>query len=82
MDKDRVKGKMEEMKGKVKRQAGEITGDTKTKVEGAFEQAKGKTEQVFGKMKDTGREALERGKQHAQEFGKPHQNIRPKKPAA
>jgi len=78
MDKDRVKGKMEDIKGRVKRQGGAMTGDKKSEIEGAFEQA----QQAWGKMKDSGREALTRGKEHAQEFGKTHQNVRPKKPAA
>jgi len=82
MDKDRVKGKMEDIKGRVKRQGGAMIGDKKTEIEGAFEQAKGKAQQAWGKMKDSGREALARGKEHAQEFGKTHQNVRPKKPAA
>jgi uncharacterized protein YjbJ (UPF0337 family) len=82
MDKDRIKGKAEEMQGQAKRQLGEITGDTKLKIEGTFDKAKGKTQQAFGKMKESGREALERSKEHAQELKKPFQNIRPKKPAA
>ena len=31
MDKDRVKGKMDDAAGRVKRQVGEWTGDTKTR---------------------------------------------------
>jgi len=86
MDKDRVKEnvkeKMEDMKGRAKRHGGEFMGAKKTQVAHALDQAKWQTQQTFGKMKDAGREALGRGKEHVQEFGKPHQNIRPKKPAA
>jgi uncharacterized protein YjbJ (UPF0337 family) len=66
MDKDRIKGKAEDVKGRIKRQVGEWTGDTKTQAEGAAEQVKGKVQNAFGKMKDAGREALDRTKQDAQ----------------
>ena len=82
MDKDRVKGKVEDIVGRAKRQAGEWTGDKKTEAKGAIEQAKGKAQHAFGKMKDTGREALERGREKIHEQTKPFQNVRPKKPAA
>ena len=52
MDKDRVKGKMDDAAGRVKRQVGEWTGDTKTQAEGAAQQVKGKAENAWGKMKD------------------------------
>ena len=42
MDKDRVKGTLDDAAGRVKRQAGEWTGDTKAQVEGAAQQIKGK----------------------------------------
>jgi uncharacterized protein YjbJ (UPF0337 family) len=82
MDKDRVKGKAEDILGRAKRQAGELTGDKKLQAEGVAQQAKGKAQNAWGKMKDAGREALDRGKAHAQEQEKHFQNIRPKKPAA
>jgi uncharacterized protein YjbJ (UPF0337 family) len=81
MDKDRIKGKAEDVKGRIKRQVGEWTGDTKTQAEGAAEQAKGKAQNAFGKMKDAGREALDRSKQDEQ--AKRHEVERKKdKPAA
>jgi uncharacterized protein YjbJ (UPF0337 family) len=60
MDKDRVKGKMEEVKGRIKRQVGEWTGDEKTQTEGAVEQVKGKIQNAWGKVKDAGRDVLDR----------------------
>jgi uncharacterized protein YjbJ (UPF0337 family) len=63
MDKDRVKGKAEDIKGRAKRQAGEWTGDKKTQAEGIAEQAKGKLQNTWGKVKDAGREMVDRGKQ-------------------
>jgi uncharacterized protein YjbJ (UPF0337 family) len=59
MDKDRVKGKVEDVKGRIKRQVGEWTGDEKTQAEGAAEQAKGKIQNAWGKVKDAGREVLD-----------------------
>ncbi|HUI84593.1 MAG TPA: CsbD family protein [Candidatus Binatia bacterium] len=57
MDKDRVKGKMDDVAGRVKRQAGEWTGDTETQVEGAAQQVKGKAQNAWGKAKDAARDA-------------------------
>jgi uncharacterized protein YjbJ (UPF0337 family) len=60
MDKDRVKGKAEDVKGRIKRQVGEWTGDEKTQAEGAAEQVKGKIQNAWGKVKDAGRDVLDR----------------------
>ena len=57
MDKDRVKGKMDEVAGRVKRQAGEWTGDTEAKVEGGAQEVKGKVQNAWGKAKDAVRNA-------------------------
>jgi uncharacterized protein YjbJ (UPF0337 family) len=59
MDKDRIKGKMEDVGGRIKRQAGEWTGDEKTQAEGLAEQAKGKARNAMGKMKDAARDAAD-----------------------
>ena len=52
MDKDRIKGKMDEMAGRAKRQVGEWTGDTESQGEGAGQEIKGRVENAWGKMKD------------------------------
>ena len=52
MDKDRIKGKMDEMAGRAKRQVGEWTGDTKSQGEGAGQEIKGRVENTWGKVKD------------------------------
>jgi uncharacterized protein YjbJ (UPF0337 family) len=57
MDKDRVKGKIDDAAGRAKRQVGEWTGDTKSQVEGAAQQVKGKVENAWGKTKDAIRDA-------------------------
>ena len=57
MDKDRVKGTIDDAAGRVKRQVGEWTGDTKTQAEGAAQQVKGKVEKTWGNVKDAARNA-------------------------
>ncbi len=57
MDSDRIKGKADDIAGRVKRQVGEWTGDTETQAEGAAQQVKGKVENAWGKTKDAVREA-------------------------
>lgn len=60
MDSDRIKGKADDVAGRVKRQVGEWTGDTETQAEGAAQQAKGKAENAWGKTKDAVRDATDR----------------------
>ena len=52
MNKDTVKGTMDDAAGRAKRQVGEWTGDTKTQAEGAAQQMKGKAEKAWGNVKD------------------------------
>lgn len=60
MDKDRVEGKLDDVKGRIKRQVGEWTGDDKSQAEGATDQVKGKIQNAWGKVKDAGRDALDK----------------------
>jgi uncharacterized protein YjbJ (UPF0337 family) len=66
MDKDRIKGKMEDIGGRVKRQVGEWTGDDKAQAEGTMDQLKGKGRNMMGKVKDAARDAADdlRGEGH------------------
>jgi len=57
MDKDRIKGKMDEMAGRAKRQVGEWTGDTEMQGKGAAEEVKGKVQNAWGNVKDAARDA-------------------------
>ena len=52
MDKDRVEGKTKDIAGRVQRQVGEWTGDTKNQAEGAAKQVEGKVQNAWGKAKD------------------------------
>jgi uncharacterized protein YjbJ (UPF0337 family) len=60
MDKDRIKGSLDQAKGKVKEGVGKMTGDQKTEAEGKVDQAKGKVENAVGSAKDKLRETLDR----------------------
>jgi len=59
MDKDRVKGAMDDAAGRVKRQVGEWTGDKDAQAEGAAQQVKGKVEKAVGRAKDAVRDAMD-----------------------
>jgi len=60
MDNDRIKGKMDEVKGDVKKKIGEMTDDKGLEGEGIVDKAKGKIENAFGKVKDEGRAERDR----------------------
>ncbi len=52
MDKDRIKGKIAEIKGDIKERIGGATKDRSTQAEGWVENKKGKVQGRFGEMKD------------------------------
>lgn len=52
MNKDKVKGKMTEIGGKVKEGAGKLTGNDRLKAEGKTDQVKGKVQKAWGNVKD------------------------------
>lgn len=52
MNDDKVKGKMDEMKGKAKQAVGDLTDDRKRQAEGEMDEAKGKARQKIGEAKD------------------------------
>jgi uncharacterized protein YjbJ (UPF0337 family) len=76
MDKDRVKGAINDAAGRAKRQVGEWTGDTKTQVEGAAQQIKGKTQKVVGQVKDAARDAASKNADTDQERARQRENER------
>ena len=59
MNKDEIRGKAEEIKGKVKQGVGEATGDQQLHDEGVADELKGNVQQTFGKGKRKVGEALE-----------------------
>lgn len=60
MDKDRIKGKIEEIKGDVKERIGGATKDRSTQGEGFVEEKKGQLRGGVGKLKDEVRSERER----------------------
>jgi uncharacterized protein YjbJ (UPF0337 family) len=62
MNKDRVKGKIKDVAGRVERQAGEWTGDPEKQAHGAAKQVEGKVQNAWGKAKDAADEAATRAK--------------------
>ncbi|MGA7832492.1 MAG: CsbD family protein [Terracidiphilus sp.] len=54
--KDQVKGTIDDVAGRAKRQVGEWTGDTNAQIEGAVQQVKGKAEKAWGNVKDAAKD--------------------------
>ncbi len=52
MNKDNVKGAIDDAAGRAKRQAGEWTGDVNKQMDGAAQQVRGKVEKAVGNLKD------------------------------
>ncbi len=59
MNKDRIQGSAEQIKGKVKEVAGKATGDTKLESEGKAQKIAGKVQNTIGGMKDVVKEAVD-----------------------
>ncbi len=76
MDKDRVKGAINDAAGRAKRQVGEWTGDTNAQVEGAAQQLKGKAQKVVGTVKDAARDAASKNVDADQERERQRQQER------
>jgi uncharacterized protein YjbJ (UPF0337 family) len=62
MNKDQVKGKVDEVAGRAKRQAGEWTGDGETQVEGAAQEIKGKVQNAWGNAKEAVNDKVDEAK--------------------
>ena len=58
MNKDRIQGSAEQVKGKIKEVAGKATGDSKLESEGKAQQVAGKVQNTIGGMKDAVKEAV------------------------
>jgi len=57
MDKDRIKGSLDQAKGKIKEGIGKATGDSKLETEGKADQFTGKVQNTIGGLKDKIRES-------------------------
>jgi len=52
MNKDQVKGRLHEAKGKAKELAGKVTGKASTELKGKAEQVGGRTQSTYGDAKE------------------------------
>jgi len=57
MNKDQVKGRVEQAKGTVKEKTGKIIGNKKLEVEGELDKAGGKAQAGFGDLKEDVKDA-------------------------
>jgi uncharacterized protein YjbJ (UPF0337 family) len=57
MDKDRIEGAGNQVKGSIKQAAGKVLGDTKLQAEGTADKLKGKVQNAVGGAKDAVRDA-------------------------
>ena len=60
MNSDQVSGKLDELKGRVKEEWGNATGDTSTQVSGVKDQVKGNLKQTYGNAKEEAQEEVRR----------------------
>jgi uncharacterized protein YjbJ (UPF0337 family) len=56
MDETRVEGTARKYGGRVQEGVGSVTGDTKTRVEGAINEAAGTAQQLYGQTADVARQ--------------------------
>jgi uncharacterized protein YjbJ (UPF0337 family) len=59
VDKDEIKGKVEQAKGWVKDKAGEMTGNPDLEAEGEAQRVAGKVQETYGKAKDAVKKAAD-----------------------
>ena len=60
MNKDQIKGRVEETSGKVKEAAGKLVGNKKLQTEGMADQVKGKVQARFGDAKEHAKDAAQK----------------------
>jgi uncharacterized protein YjbJ (UPF0337 family) len=65
MNKDQVKGTINDAAGRAKRQVGEWTGDTNAQIEGLGQQVKGKAEKAWGDAKEVAQDGHQQLKEQA-----------------
>ena len=60
MNKDQVKGRVEQAKGNVKETAGKVVGNTKLQSEGTVDKAVGKAQAGYGDAKEKVKDAIDK----------------------
>ena len=59
MNKDQVKGRVEEVKGNIKEATGKVVGNPKLESEGQADQVAGKAQATYGDVKDKVKDAAD-----------------------
>lgn len=59
MNKDILKGKWNEVKGKVKQQWGKLTDDDITQINGSYDELEGRLQKAYGYQKDQVKKELD-----------------------
>jgi uncharacterized protein YjbJ (UPF0337 family) len=77
MNSTQVNGKVDEVVGSIKRNAGRITGNTPLQVKGIAQQTKGKLEGALGKAKDVVAQANQEANQGANRKSRVRRDTRP-----
>ena len=62
MNKDQVKGRIEQVKGSVKEATGKVVGNKKLETEGQLDQIAGKTQAGYGDIKEDVKDAVKGNK--------------------
>ena len=65
MDPDRIEGRGEQIRGKLRGLWGKITGQPKDRVRGAIERGVGNVQEGYGRLKDEARADAERQREQA-----------------
>ena len=60
MNKDQVKGRVEQAKGAVKETTGKVVGNKKLETEGQIDKATGKAQATYGDIKEDVKDAVKR----------------------
>lgn len=60
MNKDQVKGRVEQAKGNVKEAAGKVVGNEKLEAEGKVDKIAGKTQATYGDVKEDVKDAVKK----------------------
>lgn len=60
MNKDQVKGRVEQAKGMVKEVTGKVIGNDRLETEGKIDQAKGKVQSGYGDAKERTKDAIDK----------------------
>ncbi len=60
MDKNRIEGALDQVKGAVKEAIGKVTGNDKLEIEGGADKVAGKAKSAVGETKDTVRDAVKK----------------------